>query len=204
MQPDTVSRKEQPWQHSAPCRTKPTARITLVLLSATLAAMGSLVSPSVLQAAHQFRCNGKVQYRPCSTPVANGKLAAKREPKRTLTGALTQLGNTWRARPRSDFSSGDVLANANDVRGPIYAKVMQQSYARLSAREGQWRGVVRGNGDIHLTLQILRSGDVVASRYMGHVQLVEKSTSFNYKSVPPPGGDWGWRILASARPPLRR
>ena len=82
--------------------------------------------------------------------------------------------------------------------GPLYADIVQANYQKYEKRNeyGQWRGVVKGNGDIHLNLLISQKGKPEENRYMGHVKLKEDQTSFNFISSPPKAGTWTWKILA--------
>lgn len=134
-------------------------------------------------AVNQYRCNGRVQYQPCldsndSTTTANA----------TLQNAQRKL-----------FRSNIQLKRKITKDPGLYAEVVSSNFRRRESIDGQWRGRVRGNGDIHMTLQILRANTVESTRYMGHVALTNGETSFNFISAAPKGTDWTWRILALAK-----
>lgn len=82
-----------------------------------------------------------------------------------------------------------------------YAKVIRSEFSELPEhegiwREGIWRGAVAGNGTVHLRLVIKRNGIIQSTRYMGNVALLDKTTTFAFKSVTPSGNDWSWDIVA--------
>lgn len=79
-----------------------------------------------------------------------------------------------------------------------FARVISQRFSRSPSPECSWHGVVEGNGDVHLQLQIIRNGRVETTRYMGYVTLYNRTSSFWFKTIPPPGSDWSWRIVATA------
>ncbi|NLF25658.1 MAG: hypothetical protein GX589_08405 [Deltaproteobacteria bacterium] len=82
--------------------------------------------------------------------------------------------------------------------GGFAAEVTRSSFEVHSPNRGLWKGFVRGNGTIHLTLQIIRNGIVESTRYIGSVAQLytEKPTSFFYTGPLPKGSDWSWTIVA--------
>ncbi len=124
----------------------------------------------------QYRCNGLVQYRPCEPIDEQDSISAARVANRSSRLNKPALAST-------------------DL---FFAKVLEQTYKPGKARLGTWSGKIRGNGDISLHLQLLRNGQVDETRYMGHVFLPNKSTTFRFKSSVPADNDWSWRVLASA------
>lgn len=140
------------------------------------------MAPGESSAARQYRCDGRIQYRPCadSSFISN---------KVTVS-----LQNTQRNLAKASYKRAD-----KQSQGERYAEVRKSSYKKLAHANGQWRGLVRGNGDIHLTLEILRKGEVESRKYMGHVFLEGKETNFSFISASPKGTDWTWRVMALAR-----
>ena len=87
------------------------------------------------------------------------------------------------------------LLSASPVKSK-YAKVIRSDFSTLPKQEGIWRGLIAGNGTVHLRLLIKRNGSVHSSRYMGNVALNDRSTTFAFRSVVPAGKDWSWDIVA--------
>ena len=79
-----------------------------------------------------------------------------------------------------------------------YAFITEQSFAALPQQQGLWRGKVKGNGRVHLKLEIFKEGKVIMSRYMGNVFLINKSSTFAFKTTLPSENGWRWRIVTSA------
>ncbi|NDC39177.1 MAG: hypothetical protein EBZ48_14210, partial [Proteobacteria bacterium] len=75
-----------------------------------------------------------------------------------------------------------------------------QTFRRISVETGEWGGIVNGNGQIRLGLQILQGGQVTSTRWMGEVELANKPTSFHFISSIPSTSDWTWRIITVAVP----
>lgn len=130
-------------------------------------------------AIRQYRCEGRIQYRPCDEPF--------RGP--TGIGMGIDTGVALRAQAR--------LPKPN---GPLFAEVLESRFERLSAREGIWRGRIRGNGLVRLRLEIVEGAAAAPPRFMGHVPLANKATWFAFRSVAPAGKNWTWRIIAESRP----
>ncbi len=87
-------------------------------------------------------------------------------------------------------------SHAAKVAARAYAKVINSEFSELPAQEGIWRGLVAGNGTVHLRLVIKKDGIIQSTRYMGNVALLDKTTTFAFKAVTPPGKDWSWDIVA--------
>ena len=88
------------------------------------------------------------------------------------------------------------------VSDKIYAEIVQSSYQKITKSKrqyGQWKGVIKGNGEVHMALIISRNGKVELNRYMGKVILQKNQTIFNFITSPPQGSNWSWKILTSAR-----
>lgn len=124
----------------------------------------------------QYRCQGRVQYRPCQEGYS-------------LSYARRQAQHSLVLKHKSP---------AANPKGRLYAKILRQSFTKLPGQEGLWQGVVQGNGDIHLQIHFLKNGIVQNTRYMGHVLLTNKSSTFKFRTVTPAGDDWTWRITAAA------
>lgn len=76
------------------------------------------------------------------------------------------------------------------------ARVVTQNFKEVTRSLGEWSGTVHGNGNVHLSLQILRRGKLESKRYIGNVPLKDKSTTFHFRSPLPVGRDWTWNIVA--------
>lgn len=139
------------------------------------------VISTTAEAQRVFRCNGMVQFYPC------GQELFKKRPTTRSTSTLTP-------RPTGDPRARAALTGP----GPdAYAEIVKKSYQK-SGSQGWWRGTVKGNGQVHLQLEILRHGAIESTRYMGHVVLKNKSTWFSFKSPLPRGQGWSWDIRAYA------
>ena len=79
-------------------------------------------------------------------------------------------------------------------------EVANPTFSHYAGSRGLWRGYVRGEGKIHLTLQILRGGIVESTRYIGSVmqRRWEKPTPFVFTAALPKGSGWSWLIVAEA------
>lgn len=134
---------------------------SLAVSSLVLASLTVVLSADSAEAIPFHRCNGRIQYRPCTVEVS-------------------------KSMPRPMRSS-----SPNE-----YARVVSSEFSELPRREGVWRGSVAGNGRVHLRLLIRKNGIIQSSRYMGNVDLADRSTTFAFRSVTPPGKDWSWDIEA--------
>lgn len=127
-------------------------------------------------ALRQYRCNGRVQYRPCDTET---------EMEDGLTTASS--GPVGRAR-WTPMHSGKGAE----------PRVFEDTFEIASEHEGIWRGQVAGDGLIELNLYIYRGGHLDTQRYIGAVELHGETTFFAFKSFLPGGDDWTWVIKARA------
>lgn len=132
------------------------------------------------------RCNGIIQYRPCGQELANGS------GNRKARAALPNRSSA-KASPRADL----FLARSRTA-SQFYAEVVKQTMSPLANSIGQWRGTLRGNGVVHLRLLWYRNGLLSSTRYMGTVKLVNKVTSFAFRSSFPHGSGWTWKVAAYA------
>ena len=139
----------------------------------------SLIMSVSAEAQRQYRCSGMVQYYPCGQTLFKPRMSA---------GGV---------RPNAAKTGGDGARSPFEEDPSKYAEVTKQSYQRAGA-QGWWRGTVRGNGQVHLQLQIMRNGAVESTRYMGNVHLNDKATWFSFKSPLPNGQGWSWNIRAFA------
>ena len=124
----------------------------------------------------QYRCNGRVQYRPCEVDPAWEKNRAD---------FRRSAGKRARWAPLNEDSSTS-------------PRIFEDSYERASESEGLWRGRVAGNGLVHLNLYIYKRGRLHIKRYMGSVALKNEDTFFAFKSPLPDGDDWTWVIKADS------
>jgi len=128
---------------------------------------GSVVFAHDADATKLYRCDGRVQYRPCGD---DGGFAPLR------------FGS---ATPRAQLSRAQ------------FPRVVKESFKRLSADMGNWRGVIEGHGKISLKLRVFRNGEVESERFMGSVVLPKlKTTTFTFNSSLPPGSGWTWKVVA--------
>jgi len=137
---------------------------------------------SGVEAQRVYRCNGMIQYYPCGQDLFK---------KRTTT-----TGSSSVAPRLPDDVRARAALGGNSTPG-AYAEIVKKSDQK-AGNQGWWRGTVRGKGQIHLQLQILRNGLVESTRYMGNVFLKDKSTWFSFKSALPSGKGWSWDIQAFA------
>lgn len=84
---------------------------------------------------------------------------------------------------------------------PVQAKLHNISFQRTSANRGIWRGMISGNGNITLRLNIFENGTLHESRYIGEIQqkISERPTPFKYVSSTPTSRGWTWKITAQAK-----
>jgi hypothetical protein len=135
----------------------------------------NLGSASAIQ---PVRCSGRIQFSPCLDSPGDIGTSTIRSAGRNKTPVVD---------PRFPIS------------GKRYAEVKESSFTSISRSTGLWSGVIKGNGLVETELHILRSGKVEAKRYMGHVWLRNKSTTFRITSSLPKGRGWEWEVVAWAR-----
>ncbi len=128
-----------------------------------------ILLPSSALAVRPYRCNGMVQFRPCSS-AAQIKLP----------------GQAPKAMPHH-LKKPSIKSTA---------KLLSSSYTALRGQKGQWRGYLAGKGLARLTLDIFQNGKRITSRYMGKVKLTpkDKRVSFAFESPTPKGRNWTWAI----------
>lgn len=132
--------------------------------------------------ARQYRCNGRVQYRPCDQSLAD---VIGYEAPQLRIETLSKEGLKAQARwTKETFAP------------PRNARIVEQSFKPVGRSEGVWRGEVWGDGRVHLALKIFRGGMLESSRYMGAVNLDSKKTWFNFRSTRPRGNNWSWTVVA--------
>lgn len=136
--------------------------------------------PSLCAAVPQYRCDGRIQYRPCDQIVVEKKLPGAGDAPRS-EGPRAVHNSLWR------------------IKGERYAEVVKSSFSKVGSNHGEWRGVIRGNGLVETELRIFRNNSLEARWYMGHVWLADKQTPFTFKSMVPPGKGWDWQVFAWAR-----
>lgn len=178
---------KQPQQLKTGCKKLPcSGQLNAGLPGLLIVLLALLTLPTSGSARTLYRCEGRVQFRPCEQSFSN---STTRSARAELALPMKSSPTTERITPRAQYG-----ANA-------FSKVIKQSYSRLSKNQGLWKGRVAGNGKVHLTLQIFRNGILESSRYMGNVLLnpTDRSISFHFKSYLPKGNDWTWKILTSAR-----
>jgi hypothetical protein len=91
------------------------------------------------------------------------------------------------------------VGTASPRRLPAVAQIDVQSFRKVSSDVGEWSGIVRGSGEIHLVLQILEQGQVVSIRPIGSITLANQPSSFHFRSSLPTSPNWSWRIVSDYR-----
>jgi len=132
------------------------------------------------EAQKPFRCSGRIQFYPCDQILFPTRTPAHP----AVSPAIPEPGRA--------------ALSGQGVQGRLFAQVTKQSYQRANRSTGWWRGTIRGNGTVHLELQILRNGLLESTRYMGNVRLLNKATWFSFRSPLPAGRGWTWKIRAFA------
>ena len=137
-----------------------------------------LIFVSNANAAKLYRCDGRVQYRPCEQKLHNYEVTYKETSK-----------------PRYRYST------KTKQRGAKYVRVVRQSLRKITLNEGLWRGYVEGNGMVQLMLDIFRGGTRESRRIIGSLPLHEKDGQvlFHFRSSLPKGFGWSWKISGSAK-----
>ena len=168
-----------------------TTRTLCLCLALSAFCLATLSSPA--WAARQYRCSGRVQFRPCNYP-----------PSGPVTPG-TKIGSVV----SKSLPTPVLLPQAPPVTGEIYARVLEKSFLGPAPKQaprrkgyvptGVWKGLVEGNGMVHLFLEILRDDSVEERRFMGNVLLRDKSTTFAFVSPLPKGNNWSWRVAALAK-----
>lgn len=133
------------------------------------------------------RCNGRIQFRPCGQEYANGSAELNRR-------RLSARSDSSAADPRYQF------APSWKVTDHLSARIVSQSFHALERNIGEWRGEIEGNGRVHLVLEILQGDRVALSTYMGNVKLLNKKTTFAFKTALPKLPKWNWRLATYATP----
>jgi hypothetical protein len=120
--------------------------------------------------------------------------------------SISRLGSTFGSTKRDAALSSTLKLTSPSVTGELYARVLKNSFlgpgaraSRAKVATGTWKGLVEGNGMIHLFLEILRGEAVEERRFMGNVLLHGKSTTFAFVSPLPQGKDWTWRVSAISK-----
>lgn len=129
----------------------------------------------------QFRCNGRVQYQPCTEnsriPMHRNDISEARASRRIPQVPPNQIG----------------------IKGLRYAEVTEQHFKKLSKDRGQWSGKFRGNGFVELTLEGRLKGKVVHTQYMGGLWLKNRPSTYNYKGPLPKSSKVSWQVIAKAQ-----
>jgi hypothetical protein len=145
-------------------------------------------------AARQYRCSGKIQFRPCNAAA------------RGAEAPMSRIGNTLGKRSSASTLSAPLKYPAPAIQGELYARIVEKSFlgprspaSKAKVSTGVWKGLVEGNGMVHLFLEILRGEAIEERRFMGNVLLRGKSTTFAFVSPLPRGSDWTWRVSAVSK-----
>jgi hypothetical protein len=167
-----------------------------LLLSLTLLTTALLCEPALSSAAPIYRCDGKVQFRPCDQPLAVGHVKKKKFVE------VNFRQDTPRYTPRRDFMPKPTASRLTlTSNSGFYAEVIDQRMSPLNASTGQWKGTLRGNGNVRLQLHWFRNGLLDSIRSMGSVKLLNKMTSFAFRTSLPRGQGWSWKLAAIASEP---
>lgn len=146
-------------------------------------------------AVRQYRCAGKIQYRPCTLSETHAQAPSQSHSVFKPWAAAPAIASATRMRPpRAPYGAPRLYAA---VRG---TSLSPGPSAGRSARDGIWRGLVEGNGMVQLHLEFLKQDEVFERRLIGNIPLVATSTSFAFVSRMPSEREWTWRIAAQAMP----
>jgi hypothetical protein len=145
--------------------------LLVLILVGLIAPFGSI--PFAHAAIKQYRCAGRVQYRPCD--------------------AFSESSQPSSRRPRTQ-SADELARSIGVVSGPRFAQLVKAEFSKVDKSSGLWKGSVRGNGLVELELQIFRGSERIDTRYMGSVWLRNKVTKFRFKSPLPSIKGWRWQI----------
>lgn len=126
----------------------------------------------------QYRCDGRVQFRPCGDEIAGPRIISESKTSRR------------RAPDRDPISE--------NIPGERFARVDDPTYSQMNGTTGMWRGRIQGNGKIALVLQILQNGNLIEARQMGETYLMNASTTFAFTSPIPRTAGWSWNVVAKA------
>lgn len=137
-----------------------------------IALIFAILGVAVNAHAKQYRCDGRIQYRPCTERVVTSpKMVAYRR-------------GSSQPEDRS-----------------LYARVVEKGFKQLSDTDGQWKGIVEGHGKVHLSLEIAKDGKLDSRWNMGAVELRQGRRSwFVFRANVPQDSRWTWSIIAKARP----
>lgn len=130
----------------------------------------------------QYRCDGKVQYRPCGERLHRYERNVY-TPKQATKPEDVDMEQV-RAAKRWPLASSRGL------------EVVNAAFHPLPGARGMWKGRVRGSGKIGLRLIITREDKVVANRFMGAITLRGPSSSYRYIGSVPRSPGWDWRVVA--------
>ncbi len=149
---------------------------TLTALALTITTVLTLAGVTPSFALRQYRCNGRVQYRPCESDDGLAAASAASPSVRRGRARWTPARPGNRMEPR----------------------VFEDTFEKAGEHEGIWRGQVAGDGLIELKLYIYRRGRLDTQRYIGAVELHGETTFFAFKTTLPEGNNWTWVIKARA------
>ncbi len=164
-------------------------KVQIFAAASLMLCLSVLCSAQSAAALKLYRCQGRVQYRPCDMPLSA-----------VVGGKAIEFRSSTTDEPRARYSgsSEDPLSYAK-LLSTRYA-LLPASYAKHSAaRFGEWSGVVEGNGHIDLYLKILRPGHSEELLRMGDTILSGQSSSFLFKGAVPKEKNWSWEIIARPR-----
>jgi len=91
------------------------------------------------------------------------------------------------------------VADSKVLRLRATANVLEPSFTKLANGQGQFRGLISGQGTVHLNLLFFEGERLVLRKYMGYVEIARGETSvpFRFQTPLPKGHQLKWRILAS-------
>lgn len=159
-----------------------------------------------------FNCNGSRQDRPCSVRVGDGsmslfhpRLSSNKGPSNFAAIRSAEVRAQMKRRAPyarivsqhyegSYFRGGSRSASAQ-VSGIAASGAIQQE---VGTAEGRWFGVVEGHGNVHLFLELTKDAELLERRFMGKINLVNKSTTYSFVSALPKVRGWSWKVIAEA------
>ncbi|MEZ4752875.1 MAG: hypothetical protein R3A13_00985 [Bdellovibrionota bacterium] len=130
----------------------------------------------VIAHARPYRCFGRVYQIPCNQ----------------VQQAIVQQPTA--ETPRARFNPETKKNNSN-------LKLTNQSFKKLTATTGHWRGYISGTGLAQLKIDFFSKAKKVSSKYLGKVQLskAEGPIYYSYISSLPRISDLSWKVIAESK-----
>jgi hypothetical protein len=135
-------------------------------------------------AAKLYRCDGRVQFRPCEQGNASAEYSG------IGTSQSLQSAKASHDNPQVNYAGKAQITKVQ------FTKTLRKG-SKLP--HGLWRGYVSGKGDIQLLLRFLKDNQIFEERKVGNVELYDNTTNFSIVSALPRISNWKWELVAFAR-----